>query len=276
MTIATKLFYYWRSRTGRDTEPEPEPDATLRLPRGRRGNGGHHPREDGDPSRRCHPGPHHGRHLSHHRASPTVHGQIWLDHRGTSDFEAGNSSSGGMQSCIDSGLRQTRGESDDRLPGAVVQARARLLKRLQSVHITGSRQSTSSSGISHNERSCSDDWSVILSGDWEAQTQRECSEPRVPLAVVTLRTDRALSFCDTGRKPPRLSWDKLGLRQEILRYAEGGVAKESFECCICLERFLEGEGLIRLQCGHRFHPSCLEPWLQTHGDCPYCRSSITS
>ncbi|XP_010906263.1 probable E3 ubiquitin-protein ligase RHY1A isoform X2 [Elaeis guineensis] len=271
MTIATKLFYYWRSRTGRDSDPEP--DAALRLPRGRRGNGGHHPREEGDSSRRSHPGIHHGRHLSHHRASPT----IWLDHRGASDFEAGNSSSGGIRSCRDSGSRQTRDESDDRrLPGAVVQARARLLERLQSVHITGGRQSTSSSGISQNERSCSDDWSVIVSGDWEAQTRRECSKPGIPLPVPTLRTDRTLSFCDTGRKPPGLSWDKLGLRQQVFRYAEeGGVAKASFECCICLERFLEGDGLIRLQCGHRFHPSCLEPWLRTHVDCPYCRSSIT-
>ncbi|XP_008792657.2 probable E3 ubiquitin-protein ligase RHY1A [Phoenix dactylifera] len=272
MTIATKLFYHWRSRTGRTSEPEPGLDATLRLPRGRRSNGGHQPREDG--ARRSHPGTHHGR---HQRASPTLHEQIWSDHRGTSEFEVGNRSSGGIQSCRDSGPRRTRDESDDRLPGAVVQARARLLEKLRSVDVTGSRQSTSSSGISLNERSCSDDLSVIVSGDWAAKIQRECSESGIPLAVLTLRRDRAPSFCDTSRKPPGLSCDKLGLQREVFRCAEeGGVAKASFECCICLERFLEGDELIRLQCGHRFHPSCLEPWLPTHHDCPYCRSSITS
>lgn len=238
-------------------------DATLRLSRGRRSNGGHPRREDCDSSRRFHPGTHHGRHLPHHRASPAVHEQTWLDHRGTSEFGVGNRSSGGIPSCRDSRPSLTRDESDDRLPGAVVQARARLLERLRSVYVTGSRQSTSSSGISRNELSCSGDSSVIVSGYWGAETQREWFES-------------GLDLCDMNKKPSGLSCDKLGLRHEVFRHSEEGVvAKTSFECCICLERFLEGDGLVRLQCGHRFHPICLEPWVRTHGDCPYCRSGIT-
>ncbi|GFZ12258.1 RING/U-box superfamily protein [Actinidia rufa] len=46
------------------------------------------------------------------------------------------------------------------------------------------------------------------------------------------------------------------------------------ECSICLEGFLEGDELMCLPCAHRFHSSCLDPWIRTCGDCPYCRSSI--
>ncbi|RZR79835.1 hypothetical protein BHM03_00005677 [Ensete ventricosum] len=57
--------------------------------------------------------------------------------------------------------------------------------------------------------------------------------------------------------------------------ADGNDVERAFlECSICLEKFLDGDEMIRLSCGHRFHPACLEPWAKTCGDCPYCRTRI--
>ncbi|CAM6084432.1 unnamed protein product [Calypogeia fissa] len=49
---------------------------------------------------------------------------------------------------------------------------------------------------------------------------------------------------------------------------------EQEDCPVCLEGFLPGQSLMTLPCHHRFHPECLTPWLQNHGQCPYCRADI--
>lgn len=56
----------------------------------------------------------------------------------------------------------------------------------------------------------------------------------------------------------------------------GDASVEQDDCSVCLERFLAGQLLIRLPCKHRFHPDCLTPWLESHGQCPYCRAKIGS
>ncbi|KAH0862107.1 hypothetical protein HID58_079318 [Brassica napus] len=43
---------------------------------------------------------------------------------------------------------------------------------------------------------------------------------------------------------------------------------------ICLESFTNGDVLISLPCTHSFHSLCLNPWLKTCGDCPYCLRAI--
>jgi hypothetical protein len=55
---------------------------------------------------------------------------------------------------------------------------------------------------------------------------------------------------------------------------EGESATASPECSICLERCGGVDGLIQLRCKHVFHSACLERWLRSHGDCPYCRASV--
>ncbi|KAI5064251.1 hypothetical protein GOP47_0020921, partial [Adiantum capillus-veneris] len=56
----------------------------------------------------------------------------------------------------------------------------------------------------------------------------------------------------------------------------GDTSMEQDDCSVCLERFLAGQLLIHLPCKHRFHPDCLTPWLESHGQCPYCRARIGS
>ncbi|CAN1138358.1 E3 ubiquitin-protein ligase RING1-like [Linum perenne] len=54
---------------------------------------------------------------------------------------------------------------------------------------------------------------------------------------------------------------------------------ESFEgedcCTICLEEMIgAGQRVIRLECKHVFHESCLVPWIRNSNCCPLCRFQI--
>lgn len=51
-------------------------------------------------------------------------------------------------------------------------------------------------------------------------------------------------------------------------------AMEQEECTVCLERFSAGETLVHLTCAHRFHSTCLIPWLVNNAHCPCCRKVI--
>eukprot|EP00250_Pteridium_aquilinum_P010326 c19302_g1_i2 orf=522-815(-) len=46
-------------------------------------------------------------------------------------------------------------------------------------------------------------------------------------------------------------------------------------CAVCLGEYKEEELLRTLpQCGHNFHASCIDAWLQRHATCPVCRMSL--
>ncbi|XP_022143236.1 E3 ubiquitin-protein ligase EL5 [Momordica charantia] len=53
-------------------------------------------------------------------------------------------------------------------------------------------------------------------------------------------------------------------------------AWEQKECAVCLEGFRGGEPVVHLPCAHKFHSSCLVPWLQTNSHCPSCRFPISA
>ncbi|KAM1511925.1 hypothetical protein PS1_024009 [Malus domestica] len=53
------------------------------------------------------------------------------------------------------------------------------------------------------------------------------------------------------------------------------VAEEtSAECCICLKRLEVGEEAKEMPCNHRFHPVCIDSWLERRPSCPLCRFSM--
>lgn len=45
-------------------------------------------------------------------------------------------------------------------------------------------------------------------------------------------------------------------------------------CPICLEDFISGELLRRLDCKHCYHKECLDRWLRTKALCPICKASV--
>lgn len=157
---------------------------------------------------------------------------------------------------------------NDRLPDAVVEARARLLERLRGLSLTESRQTTTISGISQEQFVVSNCSNTDGFGVAEVETPRDLVEANTP--HTELIPDQS------NKKPPRINWEALcSLQRQVFSSSEGSEDKdESTDCYICLETFCEGDALIQLHCSHRFHPSCLEPWIQICGDCPCCRATV--
>ncbi|KAJ7974945.1 RING-H2 finger protein [Quillaja saponaria] len=52
-------------------------------------------------------------------------------------------------------------------------------------------------------------------------------------------------------------------------------APEDAQCTVCLSEY-HGEDMIRIlpYCGHSFHVTCIDIWLQQHSTCPVCRISL--
>ncbi|KAK0613801.1 hypothetical protein B0T14DRAFT_438067 [Immersiella caudata] len=54
-----------------------------------------------------------------------------------------------------------------------------------------------------------------------------------------------------------------------------GPHNEHLGCSICTEDFLVGEDVRVLPCDHKFHPTCIDPWLiNVSGTCPLCRLDL--
>jgi len=72
--------------------------------------------------------------------------------------------------------------------------------------------------------------------------------------------------------------EALGLSEEEFEYLyDYTIYRDTDEkCSICMENFKENNSVIKLDCGHIFHKSCLKTWLYNHKTCPVCRYDITS
>ncbi|CAN1156228.1 Probable E3 ubiquitin-protein ligase RHY1A [Linum perenne] len=283
MTSASELFYQRRSRVGRPSTELPlalDPsgsDRGLHLNYGRRhhhihghsNTNGRHDLDGCDPLRRS-------LHVRHncHRVSERSSARF---DQGSSQHVPNNSS--GPETSNSSG--RPRVTANERLPGPVLLARARLLERLRGVSLSGSRRNSRPSFSIHNrEYTFGDDLRAVDAGDWGINLLEPWSPVGSPYRDSRSERERIQSL---KNKPPGLTLEELGrLKVEVYLNAaecggEGGssrVSKVSWDCSICLESFIEGEELIRLPCEHRFHSGCLDPWVRACGDCPYCRRDI--
>ncbi|PIN15277.1 hypothetical protein CDL12_12083 [Handroanthus impetiginosus] len=157
MTSASELFYNRRSRFGRNSDPfgvesdlgSPPLDRTNRRHRHHNSAGSNHSRRDRldpdgcDPLRRA---LHHPRQPSLHRSShpPQERESVRLE-EGGHQFSSRNASHSENHVNVRDRLRFS---GNDRLPGAVLLARERLLQRLRGVTLSGSRRSDRSSSSS--------------------------------------------------------------------------------------------------------------------------------
>ncbi|KAF9675825.1 hypothetical protein SADUNF_Sadunf09G0073600 [Salix dunnii] len=278
MTSASELFYQRRSRVSRaDTDQGPEPSVSDRIfyqNNNRRHHNKHNHRHDldgCDPLRRSP----HLRHPSHRLPFPSEHAISRLD-QGTSQLVPNNNNS----TETPSSTSRPRVTVNDRLPGAVLLARARLLERLRGVSLSGNRQSGQASFGTHNrEYMLGEELRVVDAGDWETDISTRLFAGG-SLNDSVLQTERLHTVQESHKKkPPGLTQDALHcLQSEVFSRVEqgmeGGVSQVSWDCSICLESFTEGDELIRLPCEHRFHSACLDPWVRTCGDCPYCRRDV--
>lgn len=91
-----------------------------------------------------------------------------------------------------------------------------------------------------------------------------------PSFVELLGGDMHMAGSATGAQGPASNASIEALR--VVGKEEEG--KSEAECSICLELlFEENKGMLvkEMPCGHCYHASCIERWLQMHGTCPFCR-----
>lgn len=107
---------------------------------------------------------------------------------------------------------------------------------------------------------------------WKTATASDQLKSGDPAAEIIFQAEQVSSSGDINKKPCVVGHR---LKDELFIDTDGdGIPKGLLECSICLEKFSEGEGVIRLPCGHMYHHACLEPWMQAHQLCPYCRASV--
>ncbi|KAF5448245.1 hypothetical protein F2P56_028799 [Juglans regia] len=268
MTSASELFYSRRSRLGRSDQ---DLGFDRICPYNRRHHidlhshqPDHHHRRDLDG---CNP-PRRSSHVSHHERASV------RSDRSTSQFVASNNSNTENLSS----RSRPRLTENDRLPGAVLLARARLLQRLRGEPLSGNRESSRPpSYINRTEIMFEDDIRGLVDvGDMGNRTSTGQSVGSSTITDLSSRIERLQLLQEPKKKPPGLTQEALDcLRMEVYSSTvEGVVSRGSQDCSICLETFLEGDDLIHLPCGHKFHSACLDPWVRTCGDCPYCRRDI--
>lgn len=143
----------------------------------------------------------------------------------------------------------------------------------------GDRQSSRDlSSMIRNDHMFDDQWRLADASDWGSVMSIQFPPAGSHLISSTLLSERTIS--SVVKRPPGLSKEALNqLHVEIFSFSEKSrehsTESKSQDCSICLEGFMEGDKLICLPCEHTFHSDCLDPWVQTCGDCPYCRKCIT-
>ncbi|KAL0422551.1 UNVERIFIED_CONTAM: putative E3 ubiquitin-protein ligase RHY1A [Sesamum latifolium] len=216
MTSASELFYNRRSRYGRNSDPfgvgsdwgsPPPVHRANRRHRHYNSAGGNHARRDRldpdgcDPLRRALHNPRQP--LPHRPSHPPQERESTRLEEGGHQFPSGN----GIHSAnhVDTRDRLRYSGNDrptDRLPGAVLLARERLLQRLRGVTLSSGRRSNRSSSSSHrNEIAIADDFRLIDAGDWETEISREWLAAMDPL---TNSVGQQMS-----KRPPGLTQEAL-------------------------------------------------------------------
>ncbi|GJW76304.1 RING-H2 finger protein ATL54-like protein [Tanacetum coccineum] len=62
---------------------------------------------------------------------------------------------------------------------------------------------------------------------------------------------------------------------KVVKYDKSDGAVDGTDCTVCMSEF-EGGDMLRLlpNCKHAFHISCIDKWLQSHTNCPLCRTGV--
>ncbi|XVE93476.1 hypothetical protein REPUB_Repub01dG0196100 [Reevesia pubescens] len=96
--------------------------------------------------------------------------------------------------------------SNERLPGAVLLARARLLERLRGVSVSANRAPTS---VYRREYSFGDDFRLVDAGDQRSEISTGLSAGSSPFTDQTSQTERIQLLQETNKKPPGLTQEAL-------------------------------------------------------------------
>lgn len=252
MPIAAKLFHFQRRRPAPPPPPVEEPtDDSLRRDSSAAG------RRQVQPLRSAH---------AHHRPGYEVTRGSQRDCRASS------------KSIIEPtrdmlfSSRLSTNTSNDRLPDVVQQAKERLHQRLRSADLFPGRRQTTPVG-------------TIRAGS-DACTSKDCRlngpiirfNSSVSLSTYKVKKITTEPCSESAGVPPRpRPVSKIG-EETLQGTMEGGDVEFLVDCSICLEGChggAEGQVVVQLRCKHIFHSACLEQWLRSRADCPYCRASVS-
>lgn len=253
MTSASELFFNRRSRFGRNVDVQlgfdPSPSRSSTHSNRRHRHSSSHRRLDACPPR--------------HPPRPSENDTSWPDQSShslpSSTTTSGNSSTQDRLASL---------SNDSRLPGAVLLARERLYERLRGAGASLSGSSNRAPSIlNHNDHVNEDDLRLAEARDWVIAFTRDYGAQTNPFPEQ-----------QRSKRTPGLSSGALSsLLVEEFNISDNydeDTLKAFQECSICLESFKNRDKLVRLHCGHRFHYSCLVPWVRICGCCPYCRTDI--
>lgn len=82
-----------------------------------------------------------------------------------------------------------------------------------------------------------------------------------------------LRYLRRSQHPPCRRDDDLADKSlQVCSYGSMDDTRAAQDCAVCLEEFQEGDTVkVTPQCGHVFHPRCIDTWLINHVTCPVCR-----
>ena len=76
--------------------------------------------------------------------------------------------------------------------------------------------------------------------------------------------------------PPRRPTQEAAVAPDTLQVYRAGSPVASERCEVCFAQ-LNSQATAGLNpCGHTFHTTCIELWMQRQENCPYCRQAVRS
>eukprot|EP01001_Neometanema_parovale_P000359 NODE_1038_length_1929_cov_115.573643_g987_i0.p1 GENE.NODE_1038_length_1929_cov_115.573643_g987_i0~~NODE_1038_length_1929_cov_115.573643_g987_i0.p1 ORF type:complete len:279 (+),score=17.05 NODE_1038_length_1929_cov_115.573643_g987_i0:92-928(+) len=93
--------------------------------------------------------------------------------------------------------------------------------------------------------------------------------------IVTLLPSSPLNGRPSGTFPRKPQQSNMCVSPRTTE-RQAKLAFTEHECCICCEAVrLDSGELCDLECGHVFHKSCVDPWLDQNSSCPMCRAKVS-
>ena len=71
----------------------------------------------------------------------------------------------------------------------------------------------------------------------------------------------------------KIKLKKIKMSKKLYTKNENGKIEQP-TCCICLATMKVNDDIVLLKCQHYFHFKCLDKWVETKEECPFCRGKI--
>lgn len=96
------------------------------------------------------------------------------------------------------------------------------------------------------------------------------------LGMMGVPLHQIIMMGNGGHQPGELAPERKATKKEINALPKCRVrADEDLgACCICLDEMTKGVQVRKLPCNHKYHPKCIDKWLERNKCCPMCKQDI--